>query len=781
MKLDDILKRTDVPEDVKVHIQSMLFDRFTSEQALAERVKELNGLYKLGILTVETENIVQMISRFEKEVIRESMQFPDKVHVGFQLDGKHYVSCHEHKPGEIPYNITIPIFISGKQRGELTVGYLEDFQLDMDFEQRLIEGYAIKLGHHFERIELVQSLKDSEEKYKIVFESSADGILIADTETMKFKYINQSLYKMLGYTKQELLSKSVMDIHPQKDLDYVISEFESQARGEKTLAVNIPCLRKDGTVVYADINTTKINIDGRDHNIGIFRDITERKQIEEILRESKKRLELVLIGGNLGTWDYDIPSGNTHFDERWLSMLGYEPSDVEQNVNGWNNLIHPDDQPIVLEKLQAHFEDPSVVYEVEMRLKTKSGDYKWIFGKGEVLERSEDGKPIRMTGTHLDITERKQTEKAIIENHRLSAMGELAYGVAHDFNNGLQSIFGGVELALTQDLPPEARAELIVVKKSATNAASRVRQLQRFAGKKDESLEYSLINITETVNDAITQTKTLWKDEMQRNGLNIEIKTNYQDGLNILGDQGDLRSVLYNLIKNSVQAMPEGGTIDISTRKENEFVYLTLTDTGIGMDEDVQQRIFDPFFTTKGFEQGKGLGMSGAYSIIKEHNAQIYVVKSAPGTGTTFEIKIPYAERRKTPRNETKAEYIGSAKVLWVDDEAQILKFGKIMLTNFGHETDVVSSGAEALELLATNQYDLMITDVGMPGMSGWQLAEQVKGKYQRMKVAVVSGWGNDVSTEQKKEYGVGYVLGKPIEMKELKNLINEVIQMKTK
>ncbi|MFC1744644.1 response regulator, partial [Candidatus Riflebacteria bacterium] len=215
--------------------------------------------------------------------------------------------------------------------------------------------------------------------------------------------------------------------------------------------------------------------------------------------------------------------------------------------------------------------------------------------------------------------------------------------------------------------------------------------------------------------------------------------------------------------------------------KTDKGVHLTISDTGHGMDEETAARIFQPFYSTKGFQTGRGLSLSGAYSIIKEHKGEIFINKSVPCEGTSIEIILPcLIEKEKAEKREAIADYDGSARVLWVDDDKIIQKVARTMIKKLGHQGDTAGSGQEALEFLDKNEYDLVITDIGMPGMSGWQLADKIKDKFEgKMKVAVVTGWGSQVNEEEKNKHGVGYVLGKPVGMEQIKDLIGEVMQLK--
>lgn len=389
--------------------------------------------------------------------------------------------------------------------------------------------------------------------------------------------------------------------------------------------------------------------------------------------------------------------------------------------------------------------------------------------------------PIGLRGIVIDITDKKRAERAVIDSERLSAIGEIAAGVAHDFNNALQGIFGHLDLAMNDgNLSDQAKADLIKAYKAAGSAAASVRQLQRFANGRKRLQFSEVVDIKTVLNDGVAQTSRLWREEANRRGLDFEVNVECEKDLTIFGNQGDLRNALYNLIKNSFQAMPEGGTIKLVAKRKGKNVCLRVEDDGLGMDEETQKRIFQPFFSTKGFELGKGMGMSRVYSIVKEHKGNIEV-DSRLNQGTTVEISFPYAGKEIV--REYEKEYEGSARVLWVDDEDQIRDIAKRIMSSLGHKADVASSGFEALEFLrksetAGKSYDLVITDIGMPGMSGWQLAEKIKQKYPGMKVAIVTGWG-EVPEEKKEKYGVGYVIGKPVGVKQIERLVGEVLQMK--
>ena len=377
----------------------------------------------------------------------------------------------------------------------------------------------------------------------------------------------------------------------------------------------------------------------------------------------------------------------------------------------------------------------------------------------------------------VDITNKKQAEKALVENQRLTAIGEMASAFSHDFNNYLQIILANIQVLENKVYDPEETKDYLkTILLATTDAATRVQLLQRFAGTKNSVSDYERINLNSVTKEAIMQAKPLWKTETERKGISIIINETFANLPDIFGNQSELRSVLYNLIKNAVEAMPKGGKINFETGSYEAGVFLRVSDTGEGMSEEIIERIFEPFFTTKGYDAGKGLGLSGSYNIINEHKGSIKVFATKPGSGTTMEIILPYhvfpEEEIKTDSRVNK-----NPEILWVDDDALIRHIANDMLSIIGYTVTLVESGEEALEILKNKDFDIMLTDIGMPGMSGWQLVDIVNEQYRgKMKIALISGWGDQITEQQKNEHQVDFVLSKPIKISQLKNLLEKAL-----
>ncbi len=586
----------------------------------------------------------------------------------------------------------------------------------------------------------------------------------------KIHRVNSAWELFLGYKKDEILKADFFDfIHPD-DISITIEEMEKLGKGITTLHFENRYRHKNGE--YRKLAWSAIS--SLDENLiyAVAFDITEKQQAEEQMRF----LSAITENMHDSIVVTDLEGHITYINKGAEKLYGYR---LEELAGKSPDLFNVDSKA---DEIQSE------LYETVARGETFYGEALNQRKDGTVFTceftiaplKDKMGAVTSFIGLQRDITEKRNLEKAVIRQERLSAIGELASGVAHDFNNALQIIMGGVEMAMVAEDPVELNQYLQSIKHSAGDAASRVRKLQRFAQKSQFQNESIPININHLSDDVIKEAKLLI-NQYQEKGIHIELKTDYQAKSNIEGNEGELRSCLYNLIKNSTEAMPDGGKITISTYENDAKIYVRVTDSGTGMDKEAQKKIFQPFFSTKGFEPGRGLGMAQVYSTIRDHRGDIYIKKSEPGKGTVIEFALPVTNKQSVIEKKPE-DYIGTAKILWVDDEELIRNIGKEMLKSLGHIADFAASGEEALKLLANgNKYDLIITDIGMPGMSGWQLAEQIKAIGYHVKIAVVTGWGAEVSQEEKEKYNVGYVLGKPVLISNLKSLIGEVLQMKKK
>jgi PAS domain S-box-containing protein len=341
-----------------------------------------------------------------------------------------------------------------------------------------------------------------------------------------------------------------------------------------------------------------------------------------------------------------------------------------------------------------------------------------------------------------DITAQREIENQLHQAEKLTALGRLAGGIAHDFNNLLQAILGYAQL-MKQNL---ANGELIerslsVVESAAMDGAETVRRIQTFARLRPDE-QFIRVDINQIVQDAIAITRPRWEENIAHENRPLELRLDLRATESPQGRPAILTEALTNLILNAMDAMPDGGTLTLATQDTpGRDVSVTVADTGIGMSESVRQRIFEPFFSTKG-DAGSGLGLSMAYSIVRRHGGEIRV-DTAPGAGTTFTLIFPVGPESLVPA--IPAQPTGTrrhARILVVDDDSQVLSSITEMLRGVGHTVSPSSTGRAAIDDYQPGRFDIVITNIGMAGMNGWEVAERLRAIDTRVPLLFITGWG---------------------------------------
>jgi GAF domain-containing protein len=367
----------------------------------------------------------------------------------------------------------------------------------------------------------------------------------------------------------------------------------------------------------------------------------------------------------------------------------------------------------------------------------------------------------------------KTAQEQLVLTEKLRALGEMASGVAHDFNNILAAILGRVQLIQRHVQDPRLLRWLGVVERAALDGAQTVRQIQEFTGvRRDQPTQ--TVDLNQVVQDAVEMTRTRWQDETQARGLDVRVEVVMGEIPAVDGHPAALREALTNLILNAVDALVTGGAITITTRVEGEGVAMTVADTGIGMSESVRQRIFEPFFSTKG-PKGTGLGLAMVYGIVSRHNGEI-TVESREGAGTTFLIRLPCGGVRPVaPTHSIRLTPDSRLRVLVIDDESQVRETLADMLRDLHHHVEVAEHGAAGLERFRAERFDLVMTDLAMPGISGWQVAQAVKGLRPEVPVILVTGWGVEVPAQQLRASGVDRVMSKPFGVDDVRDIVTSL------
>jgi PAS domain S-box-containing protein len=497
--------------------------------------------------------------------------------------------------------------------------------------------------------------------------------------------------------------------------------------------------------------------------------ITERKQAGEALESSERWLRECQRISRIGSYVFDLRTGTWTGSEVLDEIFGIGP-EYSRNLMGWGLLIHADDRQRVLDYLRTDVIEQRQEFYREYRIvRPSDGEVRWVLGQGG-LSLDAKGLPLRMAGTILDVTERRNIEAELLQAQKMESIGRLAGGVAHDFNNLLTVINGYGDLVLGQ-LP--AHDELYRYVKEICKAGERAADLtmQLLAFSRKQVMQPKVLSLNDIVRDS---------DKMLRRliGEHIELVCVLDPALRLVeADPGQLHQVIVNLAVNARDAMPDGGKLIIETAngspaeavadsgagRRGNYVCLTIRDTGRGMDQATMEHAFEPFFTTKGVGKGTGLGLATVYGIVRQ-SAGYISVQSELGQGAAFHVYLPATEGMPAADLSQAPVARGSETVLLVEDEDGVRRFLVTILQNHGYRVLQAAGGEEAIRTCNECPYriDLLITDVVMPRMRGPELAARLQSLYAQMRVLYISGYTDPPITEQA-DFGIGsHYLQKP-------------------
>jgi signal transduction histidine kinase len=383
----------------------------------------------------------------------------------------------------------------------------------------------------------------------------------------------------------------------------------------------------------------------------------------------------------------------------------------------------------------------------------------------------------------------RQSQSTVMQQERLRALGQMASGIAHDINNAISpvSLYTDTLLEHEPNLSPRTRSSLEVIQKAIDGVAATVARMREFYRQREPEMTLTLVNVNRTVENVIELTRAKWFDLPQQLGISIDLRMEFTKDLpGIMGAEGEIRDALTNLIFNAVDAMPRGGSLTVrtdvkTTGSDMQLVTVEVEDTGVGMDEETRRRCLEPFFTTKG-ERGTGLGLAMVYGMIQRHSAE-FEIESSVGRGTLMRIAFPAYTQPvfATQRVDAPLGPMRRLRVLVVDDDPIIIKALEDALGGDGHIVVSAGGGQMGLDTFAsargtTNEFALVITDLGMPHIDGRRVAEGIKRLSPKTPVIMLTGWGNRMLAERDTPPHVDRVLSKPPRLLELRGALRELV-----
>jgi PAS domain S-box-containing protein len=637
------------------------------------------------------------------------------------------------------------------------------------------------------RNNIEEAFRESEEKYKLLLKN-LPSIVYKGYKDWSVEFFDEKIEQLTGVDVHKINSKQItmLDLIVDEDIESARESFIRALKTDKSyvrefrirsLTGKIHWMQERGQIICDD--------NGRiEYVSGVFFDISERKHAEEILRQSETRLKAVFEANPDPLVVYDTNGHPQYLNPEFINVFGWTLEDLK----GRRIPFVPDDQKKITDaKIKALYDYQKPVRFETTRL-TKDGQLLDIFISAAIIKDTES-EPSGMVVNLTDITEKKRLETRLQGAQRMEAIGTLAGGIAHDFNNLLMGIQGNASLLLfNKNAAHPDYEQLKNIEKHVLQGSNLTNQLLGFArGGKYEVEVMNLNDILKRENRMFTRTRK-----------EIVIHEQYEQDLwPVKVSTGQIEQVLANLYVNACQAMPDGGDIYVQTGNilldENfirffkvtsgKYVKVSITDTGIGMDEAMLQRIFEPFFTTKEMGRGIGLGLASVYGIIKNHGGFVDV-RSEKGKGTSFYIYLPAINGQDNSQNkdiEPKDKIKpGAETILLVDDDEMVIDVSQQLLEKLGYTVLTANNGHEALEIYQKhyNEISLVIIDMIMPDLNGGETYDELKNINPKIKALLSSGYSIDGLAQDIINRGCNGFIQKPFNINKLSCKVRDIIEI---
>lgn len=658
-----------------------------------------------------------------------------------------------------------------------------------------LPGVAIDITHLKEVEQALQlattSSRQQLDELESIYKLAPIGLAVLDVD-LKWTRINTIMADFAGNAAEDLIGHPIKDTFPT-----LFAQLQPLLR--QVLETKQPILRQiitgespkePGIERYWNSSFYPLlNIIGEAIGINcVSEDITDRKRAEEQARLDQERLALALEAGNLGFWDWNIPSGHVQFGGCWSSMLGYDSSEIAPHVSSWEKLIHPDDRAEINRVLDKHLRGETQIYECEHRLKRKDGLWMWVLDRGRVVTRDQNGAPIRAVGIHADIVEQHEIREALkIQARRKD---EFLATLAHELRNPLAPLRTGLSIIKRDPSAPAANLAREMMERQLSHMVrliddlldvSRVTRGALELRAEETDLQTTIIAAIEASKPAIDAAKHTLITNLPSEPIRAQI------------DSARISQVVSNLLINAAKYTPDGGKITLNLSADDSQAKITVEDTGIGIPTDMFEAIFEMFGQVSSAinrsHGGLGIGLALAKKIIEMHRGTIKAYSAGEGTGSVFTVTLPCLPtvfkqiRSELPmesesnQNEPKPR---RAKVLVVDDNVDGATSLKMYLEMLGHDVSVAYDGETALAAARSSMPDLVFLDIGLPGINGYEVAKRLREIPCQSPplIAAVTGWGSDGDKRSSAEAGCDAHLTKPIDLADAESLIKRQLDI---
>jgi PAS domain S-box-containing protein len=660
-----------------------------------------------------------------------------------------------------------------------------DFQYEVIIEVLLIFTIALSVSFYSFRLlsrrkQTEEALRESEEKYRQVVNNVSEAIVVIQDGVIKFA--NPRAMEVSSCLCDGLGTKGIMEMLHPDDREVAKKRYLATLKGEGLLP-DYPTYRimgKGGDTEWMEVSATRITWEGKPAVLAFMADVTKRKQVEGVLRQSEERYRTIMEDMEEGYYEADLTGNITFVNDSMSRILGYENG--EMIGTNYCSYVGGDESRQIYKDVNSVYRTRKPAKWFSWEFLTKSGETRFI--EASVAPRlNAQGEVIGFRGIFNDVTERKAIEQQVLMTSKLASIGELASGVAHELNNPLTGVIGYAQLLIdSKDVPQEVKSDLNKVYQESQRAAKIVQNLLSFARRRKPEKRYF------DANELIQKTLELRSYELKTS--NIKVCANLEPKLpEIKADYYQIQQVILNIVINAEQALTETGRrgkIAVTTSVIKDHIRISIADNGPGIPKENISRIFDPFFTTKEVGKGTGLGLSVCHGIVAAHGGNIYA-ESEEGKGAEFIIDLPIAVAEEPDSGDVVTAGIkdnrryrrkASENILIIDDESGVRDVLTRAFSETGYRTDSASDAKCALTKLNKNGYDLFIIDLKLPMVSGMRLYEIMKEKYPSSaeKVMFITGDAITQSTQDFLDSAGRPYLTKPFNPKMAVELVEEML-----
>jgi PAS domain S-box-containing protein len=653
-----------------------------------------------------------------------------------------------------------PLYYEGTPRFAIAALMTGEPRVWCEEEKGLLREAAEQVFTAFERAALFEQVSHGKFEWESTFDALTDGIFIFD-QNGTLRRANAAASAFEGAAISSLLGRQCCTLLQGVETDHCRVAQVIESGRPVTFDLVPERLNRPVLVTISPLSPmADARGDGKPMGaVCIVRDLSELRAAEAVAREQRNFLIKLIEHATDAIFALSPDGRFIWFNEQLTGLSGYSRDELKEGH--YQRFLPAGERLKVTRRFLRALKGEAQTF--EMQALSKSGEQRLLLVTYTPIY--DEGRITSVLSIARDVTEERLASERAAQADKLRALGQLASGVAHNFNNILAAILGHTQL-MKRDCPNEHSLErLDIIERAAMDGAETVKRIQGF-GLHQEGAIAELIDVNQLVQDSTTLTQARWRDDAQARSIRYEVDVDLHPVPLVRGSASELREVFVNIILNALDAMPGGGRLKISTDAIGSTVQIGFADTGKGMTREVREHIFEPFFTTKGAD-GMGLGLAVSYSIVERHGGRIEVA-SEQDQGSIFLITLPAAKNVRAEARRRHNLTVKAANILVIDDDSRVREAMAGMLDAAGHNTRQAATGREGLSLMGQHPFDIVFTDLSMPETDGWAVANEIRLRWPDVKIVLMTGYAVSPETIDHYHHLVDHVIIKPIRFEDI-------------